>query len=272
MRRSLQSCSGPLTGWVSLRFGGIFLGSGRLSDHETSRQCFLPSRSRQMEIPSKTSQGPAPKGQTLIKLRARGKPCAELCAESNADRLPALPRVPRHTLLPKSRDERLFALWHRLFASGAKGRWFESTRAYHILKDLERFRFRFSPSTSPALSPTLAAFGDVSRPASSTRTAPRRGAPREPSARPEWLSSSAAWWFPRWNGEVAPAPRPRPANRSHRCAASVAGRFAPRQQPCRASPDRASDSCSAAADCRPCSPGTAILPAGSPHRTPTSVV
>src|ERR1035437_2143139 len=78
-----------------------------------------------------TSQGPAPKGQTLIKLGAESEPCAELCAESNADRLPDLPGVPRHTLLPKSRDVRLFALWHRLFASGAKGRWFESTRAYH---------------------------------------------------------------------------------------------------------------------------------------------
>src|ERR1017187_3803164 len=79
-------------------------------------------------------EGRHQKGQTLIysegKLRAESEPCAELCAESNADRLPDLSRVPRHTLLPKSRDVRLFALWHRLFASGAKGRWFESTRAY----------------------------------------------------------------------------------------------------------------------------------------------
>src|ERR1035437_3724470 len=84
---------------------------------------------------SKTLRRPAPKGQTLIysegKLRAESEPCAELCAESNADGLPDLCRVPRHTLLPESRDVRLFALWHRLFASGAKGRWFESTRTYH---------------------------------------------------------------------------------------------------------------------------------------------
>ena len=37
----------------------------------------------------------------------------------------------------------------RAFASGAKGRWFESTRAYHILKELTHLRFIFPLSTSP---------------------------------------------------------------------------------------------------------------------------
>src|ERR1035437_8106028 len=108
------------------------------------RQYFL---SRAANIPEtfsktflKTLRRPAAKGQTLIygesSLRAEDELCAELCAERQSGRLSALSRGTPTTLLPKSRDERLFALWHGLFASGAKGRWFESTRAYHILKDL----------------------------------------------------------------------------------------------------------------------------------------
>src|ERR1035437_8101910 len=137
--RDSSILGGLLTGWVSLRFGGILLDSGRLSSHKTFRQCFLTRAADTPEAFSKTSsktlRRPAAKGQTLIygegRLRAAYELCAELCAERPFGGLSAPSRGTPTTPLPKSRDVRLFALWHGLFASGAKGRWFESTRAYH---------------------------------------------------------------------------------------------------------------------------------------------
>ena len=140
-----------------MRFGGILLDSGRLSSHKTFRQCFLTRAADTPEAFSKTSsktlRGPAAEGQTVnlseSSLRAEDELCAELCAERPSGGLSAPSRGTPTAPLPKSRDERLFALWHRLFASGAKGRWFESTRAYHILKDLQARRWSTTPHKTP---------------------------------------------------------------------------------------------------------------------------
>ena len=71
----------------------------------------------------------------------------------------------------------------RAFASGAKGRWFESTRAYHIPNDLTDFRFTFSLATSPALSATPGGSVVASRPLWRTRTVLDRVSLRVPSVR-----------------------------------------------------------------------------------------